>query len=41
MIPFAEKAFDADGRLVDGAARKAVSAQLEAFAAWARRLGAG
>ena len=38
MIPFAGQAFDGDGRLIDDAARKAVSAQLQALAAWARRL---
>jgi chromate reductase len=41
MIPFAAQAFDADGRLVDAAARKAITAQLEALEAWMRRLGAG
>jgi chromate reductase len=41
MISFAAQAFDADGRLIDAAAREAVTAQLQAFAAWVRRLGGG
>ena len=41
MIPFAEQAFDADGRLIDEAAREAITAQLQAFVAWGRRLGGG
>ena len=41
MIPFAEQAFDADGRLIDAAAREAITAQLQAFEAWVRRLGGG
>jgi len=41
MVPFAEKAFDAGGRLVDGKARDLVAAQLRAFADWILRLKAG
>jgi len=41
MIPFAERAFDADGRLTDELARDVITAQLQALAAWVRRLGGG
>ena len=39
MIPFAVRAFDADGRLSDDAARKAIKARLEALVTWAWRPG--
>jgi chromate reductase, NAD(P)H dehydrogenase (quinone) len=39
MIPFAADKFDAEGRLVDERTREAIRAQLEALAAWTRRLG--
>jgi chromate reductase len=38
MVPFAEKAFDAEGRLIDEKARKKVRELLDALGAWIIRL---
>jgi chromate reductase len=38
MISFAARAFDAEGRLIDPAARDVIAAQLEALATWTRLL---
>ncbi|HYD99454.1 MAG TPA: NADPH-dependent FMN reductase [Alphaproteobacteria bacterium] len=39
LVPYAHQKFDAEGNLTDATVREQLRAQLEAFVAWARRVG--